>query len=560
MRPVVIERLQDLLKHNIIPIIPLRGSISASGDLSPLSYIGGAILGKRTIRIFSKTEQNLTADRAFADAGLQPVCFQAKEGLAVVNGTAVSCATAALALFDSHGIAVLSQVLTAMSVEALTGTVQSFDPFFAETRPHSGQVHADAPHSRKLLTGGQIESAQNIRDFLRSSKLTKVNDGAENSLRQDRYSIRTASQWVGPILEDFVLADQQIRVECNSVTDNPLISPEGDFLHGGNFQAKAVTSAMEKVRQGLQGLGRMLYTQCTELINPATNRGLPPNLVAEDPSLSYIFKGADLNAAALLSELGFLANPVNHVQSAEMGNQSLNSLALISARYTHTAVDVLSQLIASHLLSLCQALDLRALHWKFLESYRLDFTHFIQGRLMKRRGDAIISTDDLEEKAWQRLLKAFDETVSRDAQDRFTIIAKAVREAVIDNASSLELQALLVDANDMVVTLAESLRQSWCAFRDAYLSTESLGDASSFLSLAGQRMYNFVRKDLHVPMLHSKKLETPKPKLLENEDSSEAPTVGYYKEIIYRAVRDGRMAKVVAEIIHEARLAHRLAE
>ncbi|MBH1945658.1 aromatic amino acid lyase, partial [Erythrobacter sp. YJ-T3-07] len=132
-------------------------------------------------------------------------------------------------------------------------------------------------------------------------------------------------------------------------------------LHGGNFQAKAVTSAVEKARQGLQSLGRMLFSQLTELVNPATNRGLPANLVADDPARSFLFKGTDIMAAALTSELGFLANPVgSHVQTAEMGNQGINSLALISVRYTLDAVDVLSQLMAAHLVALCQALDLRA--------------------------------------------------------------------------------------------------------------------------------------------------------------------------------------------------------
>lgn len=141
IRPVVVERMQDLLKHNIIPTVPLRGSISASGDLAPLSYIGGAIQGKSTIRILSRTGQrNLYADQALSRAGLAPVALQAKEGLALVNGTAISAAVAALALHDTHGLAILSQVLTAMCVEALNGSVESFHPFFGESRPHPGQV------------------------------------------------------------------------------------------------------------------------------------------------------------------------------------------------------------------------------------------------------------------------------------------------------------------------------------------------------------------------------------------------------------------------------------
>ena len=140
VRPVVVERLQDLLRHDIIPMIPLRGSISASGDLSPLSYIGGAIQGKPTIRILSNEHQDLYADQAFCKAGLLPLSLQAKEGLAIVNGTAISTAAGALALHDAHGLAVLSQIVTSMSVEALTGTAESFHPFLGESRPHPGQV------------------------------------------------------------------------------------------------------------------------------------------------------------------------------------------------------------------------------------------------------------------------------------------------------------------------------------------------------------------------------------------------------------------------------------
>lgn len=224
--------------------------------------------------------------------------------------------------------------------------------------------------------------------MLQGSKLTQVNNGAESSLRQDRYAVRTVPQWLGPILEDLVLSHQQLLIECNSVTDNPLVTAEGEDLHGGNFQAKAVTSAMEKARQGIQGIGRIIFSQCTEIIHPATNRRLPPILVAEDPSSSHIFKGTDLNVAALAAELGFLASPVNHVQTAEMGNQSLNSLALISARCTNTANQVLSRLMAAHLIALCQALDLRAMHVQFLDHNQADFFQLVAryyelGRLLE---------------------------------------------------------------------------------------------------------------------------------------------------------------------------------
>ncbi|KAM0276004.1 hypothetical protein ACHAQH_007174 [Verticillium albo-atrum] len=354
IRVDIAESLVELLNEDVVPRIPVRGSISASGDLSALAWICAVMQGKTSATAFSgrrdvEGARRVTrADAALSGAGIAPIGLLAKEGLAIVNGTAVSAGVAALAAHESLHLAALSQVLTAMSVEALRGSDESFEPFIARVRPHPGQT----------------DSARNIKAFLAGSRLLNRHDGRDvATLRQDRYSLRTASQWIGPVLEDFGLAYDQLTVEINSVTDNPLVDTgAGRVLHGGNFQARAVTSAVEKLRQGLQGIGRMLFAQCTEMINPATSWGLPPNLCSDGAGTSFLFKGLDVVVAALASELGFLANPVgSHVQTAEMGNQALNSLALVSARYTLEAVDVLSQMASAHLLVLCQALDLRTI-------------------------------------------------------------------------------------------------------------------------------------------------------------------------------------------------------
>ncbi|KAI1112703.1 L-Aspartase-like protein [Nemania sp. NC0429] len=354
IRVDIAESLVSLLNEDVVPRIPVRGSISASGDLSALAWIGALMQGKPSATAFAGprdvdgARRVKRADLALSEAGIMPISLHAKEGLAIVNGTAVSAGVAALAVYESVNLAALSQILTAMSVEALRGSDESFEPFIARVRPHAGQV----------------DSARNIKAFLAGSRLLNRHDSQDvATLRQDRYSLRTASQWIGPVLEDFCLAYDQLTVELNSVTDNPLIdAATGRVYHGGNFQARAVTSAAEKLRQGLQTIGRMLFSQCTEMINPATSWGLPPNLCSDDANESFLFKGLDVVIAALTSELGFLANPVgSHVQTAEMGNQSLNSLALVSARYTLEAVDVLSQITSAHLLAVCQALDLRAI-------------------------------------------------------------------------------------------------------------------------------------------------------------------------------------------------------
>lgn len=370
IRVDIAESLVNLLNKDVVPRIPVRGSISASGDLSALAWIGAVMQGKSSAtasagpRDVDGARRVTRADVALEEAGIAPISLHAKEGLAIVNGTAVSAGVAALAAHESLNLAALSQVLTAMSVEALRGSDESFEPFIAQVRPHPGQM----------------DSARNIKAFLNGSQLLNRHDGQnEATLRQDRYSIRTASQWIGPVLEDFCLAHDQLTIELNSVTDNPLIeTATGRVFHGGNFQARAVTSAAEKLRQGLQSIGRMLFAQCTEMINPTTSWGLPPNLCSDDANDSFLFKGLDVVVAGLTSELGFLANPVgSHVQTAEMGNQSLNSLALVSARYTLEAVDVLSQIASAHLLVLCQALDLRAIEIEGRKDVPPDATPYI---------------------------------------------------------------------------------------------------------------------------------------------------------------------------------------
>ncbi|KAL4792233.1 L-Aspartase-like protein [Aspergillus venezuelensis] len=168
VRLAILSCLQALLTHDTIPMVSLRGSISASGDLSPLTYISSAIQGKPTIRIFCPVK-DVYADEALAQVNLQPASLTAKEGPAIVNGTAVSTACGALVLHDTHQLVVLSQILTAMTVEALLGTPASFDALFSQVRPQPGQ----------------IETATNIRAFLRGSQLAVAKHGKNGALRQD---------------------------------------------------------------------------------------------------------------------------------------------------------------------------------------------------------------------------------------------------------------------------------------------------------------------------------------------------------------------------------------
>ena len=525
----VIEAIIALLRNNLTPIIPLRGSISASGDLSPLSYVAGAVTGNPDI--FVKTSSGIiSAKQALQQLKIDPIVLGPKEGLGLMNGTATSAAVGSLALYETHQIAVLSQVLTAMALEALIGSAGNYDSFIAKVRPHRGQM----------------ESAKNIRLFLSDSRLARGLDHQEDTrqrgglLYQDRYALRTASQWIGPQLEDLLLAHEQVTTELNSTTDNPLIDVAGGTTHhGGNFQAVSITSAMEKARLSLQMIGKMLFAQSSELINPMLNNGLPPNLAADEPSLSYTMKGVDIGMASYMSELAFLANPVSsHVQSAEMHNQAINSLAFISARYTLQAVELTSLMSASYLYTVCQALDLRVLTITYFQSvepalYSLHCEIF--GKL-----PASIDVDGLHGKLWEHIQIIWLSTANKDSQDRCSHIVESGLAVLAD---------FFLNCSNQVLTGALSAIASWRSLAmpvlfDTYISTRSQffqqQTTPDFLGRATSRMYAFIRKTLGVPF-HIGLQDHPTPKDMYASDGTKKQTIGSWIGIIYESIRSGQL-------------------
>jgi phenylalanine ammonia-lyase len=542
----IIETFPTLLNKNLVPLVPLRGSISASGDLSPLSYIAGVLEGNPKLEVWTGGQNGeprrlITADKALSELNIAPVIFGPKEGLGVLNGTAVSSAVAALALHETHLLAVLSQVLTAMGVEALNGTVESFNSFIAESRPHAGQ----------------IESARNIRSFLTDSKLARQSVhigllGNDNiGLCQDRYALRTSSQWMGPQLEDLILAHRQVTVELNSTTDNPLVDVAANKVHhGGNFQGVSVTSAMDKARSALQMMGKMLFAQSSELGNPAMNNGLPPNLVADEPSLSYTMKGVDINMAAYTSELGFLAHQVGpHVQSAEMSNQSLNSLALLSARYTHIALDGFSMSAAAYLYMLCQALDLRVMQVKFLTDIKPRLESITEEYLA-----ALLPPGDvklLQKELWGHIVQTFNSSTTQDSEDRFDHIARSAQLVLVsalehhwplkrDNNSLCGITAI----SEWKVRAAKMMAGS---FADAHEKMLSSPDTAAYLGTASKRMFEFVRQKLGVP-LHRGLVDHPSPTKGSKVDGRKELT-GTQISMIYKALRSGELFLPVIECL-----------
>lgn len=562
----IIEALAELLNRQCTPLVPLRGSISASGDLSPLSYIAGVLEGNPKLLLWMpvstgvlckdhERRELVSSDKLLPQIGMQPVSFGPKEGLGLINGTAVSAAVAALGLHETHHLAVLSQVLTAMAAEVMSGSPESFDPFIAQVRPHEGQ----------------IECSTNIAKFLQGSRLTQVVHssgdlglGSSPSLRQDRYPLRTASQWMGPLLEDLKLAHKQVTVELNATTDNPLIDVETcRILHGGNFQAMSVTVAMDKARWSLQLMSKMLFAQCTEIINPDLNNGLPPNLCFDEPSLSYCLKGVDIGMAAYTSELGFLAHPVGpNVQSAEMSNQAINSLALVSARYTQTAIDVFSMLASSYIYVLCQGLDLRVLQLEFHDALR-PAVESITDRAYSPFLTAPTARKDLHSLLWTHMAGALKSAScnTKDSQLRFATIAESAQSVVVTFFASHpgavmgyspQMTTIHAWAKDLASAMSEAFQNSQLLLVGAKCPT------STYLGSAARIMYEYVPHTLKIPLnrglvdhptFDSTVKSTNKESDARTATNEDTQIIGAYITRIYEALRSGALMVPVMECL-----------
>ncbi|KAL8769235.1 MAG: hypothetical protein Q9209_004736 [Squamulea sp. 1 TL-2023] len=536
----VIETIVALLRHDLTPVVPLRGSISASGDLSPLSYIAGAVTGNPDIFIQSGNGI-ITAEQALGEMHIAPIVLGPKEGLGLMNGTATSAAVASLAIYEAHHVTVLSQVLTAMALEALLGTAGNYDPFIAHIRPHRGQIECGNFIRQSLRGSTLVRGFEHDKDIRQSSGL----------LYQDRYALRTASQWIGPQLEDLLLAHEQVTIELNSTTDNPLIDVEGQTTHhGGNFQAVSITSAMEKTRLSLQMIGKLLFAQCSELINPMLNNGLPPNLAADEPSMSFTMKGVDIGMASYMSELAYLANSVSsHVQSAEMHNQAVNSLSFITTRYTFESVELVSLMSASYLYTVCQALDLRVLQRIFFQHLE-PALYAVNLEILGERLP-LATVEELHHSLWAHIQVTWLLTSNKDTNDRATYI--------IDMALAILTQSLL-DNPQGSLSETSKIVQSWRSQATTLLITTYTSTRSEFfvrqntadyLGCASRRMYLFVRQTLEVPF-HKGLEDHPTPKEPMTADGSRKQTIGSRISTIYESLRDGRMHEPLMECLAEA--------
>jgi phenylalanine ammonia-lyase len=352
LRLELIQRMITFLNADVTPHVREFGSIGASGDLTPLACITGALIGQSKSFTVDFKGEEIDAITALKLLGLSRLQLQPKEGLAMINGTAMMSGVAANCVHDAQVLLALAMGAHALAIQGLNGTNQSFHPFIHSHKPHPGQQWA-AAHMLDLLNGSAL-----IRDELESRQ-----GHQDGQLIQDRYSLRCLPQYMGPSVDALKQIVQQVTIEINSATDNPLIDPEnGKDYHGGNFLGQYIGVAMDQLRYHLGLLTKHLDAQIALLVAPEFSNGLPPSLLGNsDRKVNMGLKGLQICGNSIMPMITFFGNSLvdRFPTHAEQFNQNINSQGLGSANLTRQSIDALQQYISVALMFGVQAVDLR---------------------------------------------------------------------------------------------------------------------------------------------------------------------------------------------------------
>lgn len=341
VRLSVIEQLLEIDRRGLVPWIPSKGSVGASGDLAPLAHLAAALMGEGAFWVDGRAEP---AARVLSREGIAPLVLAAKEGLALINGTQVSTALALHALFAFEPVLEAALVTGALTLDAARGSDGPFDPRVHEVRGHPGQSDV-AFICRRLLEGSAIRASHREGD-------DRV---------QDPYCLRCQPQVVGACLDQLRSAAAVLLREANAVTDNPLIFPASDggpaaFLSGGNFHAEPVALAADSMATAIAEVGAIAERRIAMLIDASVSR-LPPFL-CPDPGLNSGFMIAHVTAAALASENKSLAHPASVDSLPTSANQEDHvSMATFAARRLQPMVEHVAHIVAIEWLAAAQGIE-----------------------------------------------------------------------------------------------------------------------------------------------------------------------------------------------------------
>lgn len=341
----LLKQMADFLNKGITPVVPCEGSVGASGDLTPMSYIGACLAGER--EVFYRDEK-MSAAKAMKKAGLKPYFYLPKEPLSMVNGTTTMTGIAALNVERAERILGAAIYATTLSVHAMKGNAHHYHPVISQAKPFPGQIFA----------------AQKIAHLLHARvSVKKLEDDALETL-QDPYSLRCAPQVLGVLHDALNWIKKWVEIEANSSNDNPIFDPAtGQVLMGGNFYGGHIAFAMDGLKAALASVADMCDRQVMLLVNPNLNRGLPGDLAGiteKGNGLFHGFKAMSISSSALAAEALKETMPAaSFSRSTESHNQDKVSMGTIAARDAERVCTLTERVVSIHLLAAAQACYLR---------------------------------------------------------------------------------------------------------------------------------------------------------------------------------------------------------
>ena len=335
IRPVVAERLCQMLERGVTPLVPSQGSVGASGDLAPLAHMALVLMGEGEAEFAGAT---MAGGEAMRLAGIEPVALASKEGISLLNGTQAMLAVGCLELAAAEALIDTAEVVCALTLDALRGTPRAFDRRLHATRPHPGQL-TSAAHLLRLLEGSEIRASH--------VSCRRV---------QDAYSLRCAPQVHGAVRDTLVEARRVFAIELNSATDNPLVF-DGEVLSGGNFHGEPLALQLDYLAIALTALSGVSERRIDRLVNPALNEDLPPFL-ARHAGLESGLMMAQVTAAALVAENRVLATPASPGSITTSGNkEDFVSMGMTSALKWKRVVRNARAVLAIETLAAARALE-----------------------------------------------------------------------------------------------------------------------------------------------------------------------------------------------------------